>query len=395
MPDTLTMTYCAGWDTNARNAIGAASVSWAAARDAAGQPYSVLLADNGAPFVVLDIARAAGYYAVWQLQDRRRRRYDGYRDIDGRLFRLEYTFWEAGDDEPERGFDQARYELDGNFSLRMEMPDGRLRTTGGRQDPDDSWVDRPDFGDWLGLLTHAKAVSESEDMVLSSAPDPAGDQPTAEPNWTPPAPAAVPATIADWFAPGRRFEVSDRRQVVVSVRPAGELLLPTGALVAAEPDWTGADTQPFDERLKPGSYRVELAVADLGYETRVAAARLLVSPEPPTSWELAVTDGQNARLLGNDQFYGFGVDSGTAGFFDAAARSTLDDQYSAHEGQLTAMNAGDTVSWADPESGATVLVFNAGYGDGVYPTWLGRTASGEPACFVIDLEVLRNARPAD
>lgn len=33
--------------------------------------------------------------------------------------------------------------------------------------------------------------------------------------------------------------------------------------------------------------------------------------------------------------------------------------------------------------------------DGRHPTWLGRTASGEPACFVIDLLVLHLSEPAD
>jgi Protein of unknown function (DUF4241) len=42
----------------------------------------------------------------------------------------------------------------------------------------------------------------------------------------------------------------------------------------------------------------------------------------------------------------------------------------------------------DEAKGLNVIMFDCGLGAGAYPVWLGRTAAGEPACFVADLELL-------
>ena len=44
----------------------------------------------------------------------------------------------------------------------------------------------------------------------------------------------------------------------------------------------------------------------------------------------------------------------------------------------------------DPESGANLIAFQSGWGDGSYPVWIGRSADGEVACFVADMLLLTN-----
>jgi hypothetical protein len=41
--------------------------------------------------------------------------------------------------------------------------------------------------------------------------------------------------------------------------------------------------------------------------------------------------------------------------------------------------------------GLNAVLFNCGMGDGDYPTWIGRTAAGDPACFIADLELLSHS----
>jgi hypothetical protein len=42
----------------------------------------------------------------------------------------------------------------------------------------------------------------------------------------------------------------------------------------------------------------------------------------------------------------------------------------------------------DQAADLNMIMFDCGLGAGAYPVWLGRTAAGEPACFVADLELL-------
>jgi len=41
----------------------------------------------------------------------------------------------------------------------------------------------------------------------------------------------------------------------------------------------------------------------------------------------------------------------------------------------------------DPALELNAVIFSCGLGDGVYPTWAGRTSTGELACFVADLDL--------
>ena len=40
-----------------------------------------------------------------------------------------------------------------------------------------------------------------------------------------------------------------------------------------------------------------------------------------------------------------------------------------------------------PSTGHTLVAFTSGWGDGFYPTWIGRSASGEVTCFLTDFFV--------
>jgi hypothetical protein len=208
------------------------------------------------------------------------------------------------------------------------------------------------------------------------------------------------------FAEGstRLFE-RFREGCVVTVRVAAgaDLYLPSGRLVAAEP-WTGfgdgAGEYAFTERVTPGSYLVQLIMADFHdpgnpqHNTRfseVAAARLLVRDEPVATWRLGLRPGEDDARLADDEFYGYPVDGGTGSFgsvevFDALAGhgSSVD----LLDVALDLDDADDVGVFADEATGLNLVIFRSGGGDGHYPTWVGYTAEGEVACFVTDFGIL-------
>ncbi len=49
---------------------------------------------------------------------------------------------------------------------------------------------------------------------------------------------------------------------------------------------------------------------------------------------------------------------------------------------------------SDLESGTNLIAYHSGWGDGAYPTWIGRAADGDVVCFVADMLLMPgNAAP--
>ncbi|KAB2974970.1 DUF4241 domain-containing protein [Streptomyces sp. SS1-1] len=204
------------------------------------------------------------------------------------------------------------------------------------------------------------------------------------------------------FTPGSTFSHPSGPTGVIHVADGGELDLPTGRIVACDPFvclGTG-DVEPFTVTVAPGRYRVEAAVATLTHpgeapsdrpHRRVAAARLVIRDEPTVTWEPALLPGQDPADLGEDEFYGYGVDAGTGCFYDAAAEQGFPEAQ-ADEGPL--WDAFEDSDWSggphlvrSPATGHTLAAFTSGWGDGAYPTWTGRGADGEVTCLVTDFFV--------
>jgi len=215
----------------------------------------------------------------------------------------------------------------------------------------------------------------------------------------------MPMTARDYtwlFTPGSTFTYESGDTGVIHIADGGELWLPTGRVVACDPFvYLGqGDNEPFTVAVEPGRYRVEAAVATLTRpgatpsgdpHRRVAAARLVVRDAPTATWELAVRSGQDLAELGDVELYGYGVDAGTGAFYDAAADASF-PECEGDEGPL--WDAFENSTWGPgphlvtaPDTGHNLVAFSSGWGDGVYPTWIGRTATGEVTCFVTDFFV--------
>ncbi len=156
----------------------------------------------------------------------------------------------------------------------------------------------------------------------------------------------------------------------------------------------------------PGRYPLVLAVVEFSKpgdprvrpHRRVAAARLQFREETATTWGLAGDLGDDSgedrmSALGDSDFLGYGVDSGTGCFLDAAAAGALYAVTGDDGGPLEEAFDADPsgllpVRFTDPVSGAGLVAFRSGWGGGCYPTWAGHTAAGHAACLVTEFLVV-------
>ena len=405
------MAYGEDWDPVFRTVSGPLSRRQAAARDASGEQYAVVLRREGRPqpVAVLHVARAQGYFGIWAYDDRGRRT----REIDlrglepGRLFLRHLAQWRYDT------ADMAEFAADAGRVLTDLYPDGRGRKVcepkgrgGGSMHtlPDVPEEQRRfparGFGDWAWAA--ALATDEPVPGTVHEAPEtdraPLLPTPSPAPSWRPPAPLR-PRHLAETFTPGARFSPPYAGPVgpylVENVIDAGPLRLPTGRVVACDPGWN-SPVEPFTVAVPPGEYRVEVAVAAYATEydgtpihlEDYTAARVLVSEKPTATWELALRPGEDPRALRDGEFFGFDVDTGTGCFVDAAAAERLTGR--ADTVPDVDLPTDGILVLDDPESGGNLIAYPSGMGDGTYPVWIGRDTEGAVTCLVADMLILRN-----
>jgi hypothetical protein len=211
--------------------------------------------------------------------------------------------------------------------------------------------------------------------------------------------ALTPPDFRTMFQQGTRYAWPDGDSAEIEVLDVGAVTLATGRLVVRDNDVRVADPESggeaFTEELAPGRYRVLLSMVDFNrprVRQRVAAVKVAIRGEFVASWEMALRPGQVPSQLGEGEFFGFEVDSGQGCCLDVAALPVL---HRLREGLRRELDAAreDVLryGWSeitDAVSGLNVILFDCGMGDGAYPTWIGRSASGEPVCSISDLELL-------
>ena len=194
---------------------------------------------------------------------------------------------------------------------------------------------------------------------------------------------------------------------VIEPHRVDDLVLPTGRVVGCDPITViddPADGEPFAVGVPPGTYRLVAWVAVLyqqdtewqrrhEWQRRNAALQLVIHDAPVARWELALRPGQDSRELGDDEFFGYGVDGGIGAFCDLATVPALaswdEDAFLDILMQAPSSPVPGLMNLvADPATGANLVMVWSGWGDGAYPTFLGYTADGEVASMVTDFCVV-------
>lgn len=185
--------------------------------------------------------------------------------------------------------------------------------------------------------------------------------------------------------------------LALSHHSVGDLILPTGKLVASDPV-AYPETEPFSRPLPKGVFPVVLSVARISTDQRVAFATIRFRESLPAKWQvLTVGDDKTDDSLFSE------VDSGVAGFIDCSAAKAMiaqmrKDEATFNENMDAAMQktAVDTWSWLNvPFGKGNLIAFSPGCGDGEYVTYVGFDAAGEASVVVTDFGIASDEKDAD
>lgn len=193
---------------------------------------------------------------------------------------------------------------------------------------------------------------------------------------------------------------------VIEQHPLDDVVLPTGQVVGCDPLVNADEALPFTVVVPAGRYPLRAWVAVLyqsgtEWQRRVAGLQLAIRDDLAVRWEPALVAGQDLSELGEDEnaYFGYSVDAGTGTLADLLAIRTLatwsyqrtEDVYIPAQFPETPV-PGAIAAVTDEPTGANVVTVGSGWGDGVYPTFVGYSASGDVATFVTDFMVLPGAQ---
>jgi hypothetical protein len=208
--------------------------------------------------------------------------------------------------------------------------------------------------------------------------------------------------LAHLLTPGATFP-SRQATYVIEPQPLDPVVLPTGAVVGCDPLVFANGQPPFTVTVPPGTYRLRAWVAVLyqnggQWQRRTAALELVIREVPAVRWELALTEAQDPSGLGDDEYFGYGVDAGTGTLADLVAVRALagwdydriDDVFIPAQVPPAPAAIGAVT---DDATGANVVIVTSGWGDGLYPTFIGYAEDGGITAFVTDFLVVPDDRP--
>jgi len=184
---------------------------------------------------------------------------------------------------------------------------------------------------------------------------------------------------------------------MLTYQPAGELILPSGKLVACDP-LVEPDFPPLHLTIAPGTYPVVLAIAHFptNKDQRVAFASLRLNPNRPVKWKMLAIGEESLSNLKAGEIFGYGVDSGTGCFMDQQVTEALgkaaDSSGEIYDQIASGIDATYVPTWGwvnFPFAPGNLIAFSSGWGDGFYASYVGYDERDQACAVVTDFKIVK------
>lgn len=202
----------------------------------------------------------------------------------------------------------------------------------------------------------------------------------------------IPRFLESAFSKDFTFTDDAKQKYDCYLHELGNLKITDGKVLSCDPLMFNEDV-PFTATFPIGAFPVQLAIAKIKTDERVAFARINFAPTAtPVSWELAVIPGQDVSTLKKGEIFGYPVDAGTGCFMDAAAAKLFEDFENEDVDSLAEeMEESYKDTWSallKDVKGHSIALFSTGWGDGFYATYIGKDAAGNICRIVTDFGVV-------
>ncbi len=207
---------------------------------------------------------------------------------------------------------------------------------------------------------------------------------------------SCPSDIGSYFASERVGGME------MSVIQAGACSVPSGRMLVRDPMSYLADPRekPYLDGCPKGEFGAEIAVVTADGKDSYAACRVKFSEEPAVSYYEALVGYEDIYRMEPGEYFGFETESGLACFCDEEAHQAFcewigmmleddpdfelysdvleqaflenRDAHPEHQGP-----SGDWIRWTIPETDLSVIIVQAGNGEGAYPVYWGYDAQGK------------------
>ncbi|WP_395091477.1 DUF4241 domain-containing protein [Vaginella massiliensis] len=194
----------------------------------------------------------------------------------------------------------------------------------------------------------------------------------------------------------------------LNVVEMGEFTSTSGKLVAVDPLGfvITEESEAFFENAPVGIFKTYASFITLDHPEEeekahlIASYKIQFSDEKPTHYREALRGNEDLASLQEDEYFGFNTDSGLAAIFDQDAFPQITAQIDKIENKSEEANLyddyfealfkenlkanpemqseeGDWINWSVPESNYHFPIFQAGFGEGVYPVYFGYNDKNE------------------